>query len=933
MDGLLCDTMPAPDSIQPEDIASKHTVDIKSGMEIQAGDGITATIAPGSFMEETEFQVIHGFDVDGLGTTAEGGSNETTLGNAPEMTMYFDIVELVFNKDKLAGSIKLSMDYNTATIDVLNKGLAREYPGIFTITENDIGLYYFDKGRGEFILCKYATDRDNNKFILHTQLPGIYLVALKPVIFSKMKAYFEANPSMLQSAQAKFETTNFEENEHSRNEILPQVETIGDGSYSSSCDMCLRSVSPGYSTKNISGAGGLSPDGYAKEPPSEVNAWGEWKETNCSGPSGLKGAFIAETIYQLFGDKPFYNHDFCYRYGRGTYNQARKTCDDIMLTDMCRQIDQRYGFNGPKGWRKSIGIKKIWIPNPVYLAWKAITWPVMQYLYYAAGAVYGAVRLSPEGEASFMDNSSASKISGCYDYARKGIRCEIARLHDTIKDPDNRIYFPEDTVSFRARIFANQDINGILREKMGPGFNNRILDRIEWSLEPFSAGLSALQSTTSPYNAWTVPIDITPGKYILKTKLFDNAGLISSKTVNINIFGQSGSVSISTVQGGAYPDYITSAKKDSVGNVYTSHCITGNKNVFMGNTKVCVPRYCTSTGSYGISVPYPCGTTCFTVPIYKDFPTRTGKVIKHTASMNQQWVLDFPDEIIVDVALSSPHLYALSDGGNLIKAIESGTIAEARNIGLPGWKPFKVLTDQFNNVYVVYTINGSGFTVSKWDGMGAFISSKTGMAGSTVSDSVLANNSLYMVSNSGGNIYIEKYDLNLALQWSSANNITGSVISGNITVLPDGSAYLTGTGPSSVIFGSGGGNAYFVSKFDPFGNLLWRKGLNGAAPTQFPSLSDYYLGAATVLPVVRAGTDLKAYILSSPDLAVRTVSSNGDFEKVRTIPLYSGNVYSQDFFISPSGTLSVYGSTDGKITSGNTSNGTLDWFYLETENY
>ena len=261
--------------------------------------------------------------------------------------------------------------------------------------------------------------------------------------------------------------------------------------------------------------------------------------------------------------------------------------------------------------------------------------------------------------------------------------------------------------------------------------------------------------------------------------------------------------------------------------------------------------------------------------------------------MNQQWVLDFPDEIIIDVALSSPNLYALSGGGNLIKATESGTIAETRNIGLSGWKPFKVLTDQFNNVYVVYTINGSGFTVSKWDGMGAFITSKTGMAGSTVSDSVLANNSIYMVSNSGGNIFIEKYDLNLALQWSSADNVTGSVISGNITALPDGSAYLTGEGPSSVIFGSGDGNAYFVSKLDPFGNLLWRKGLNGAAPTQFPSASSYYLGAATVLPVVRAGADLKAYILSSPDLTVRTVSGNGDFEKVRTIPIYGGNVYSR----------------------------------------
>src|SRR5690606_22395019 len=125
-------------------------------------------------------------------------------------------------------------------------------------------------------------------------------------------------------------------------------------------------------------------------------------------------------LYQNFGDKPFYNHDFCYRYGLGTYNHSRKTCDNNMLKDMCRSIDDRYGFKGVKGWRIKTGWKKIWIPNPAYLVWKAVTWPVQVYLYACATTAYSTVRVSSEAKKSYKDNSSDKMISGCYDYANKG---------------------------------------------------------------------------------------------------------------------------------------------------------------------------------------------------------------------------------------------------------------------------------------------------------------------------------------------------------------------------------------------------------------------------------------------------------------------------------------------------------------------------------
>lgn len=937
--GFLCESDSNPENIALEEVSSKHTVDSDTNIELNAGEGIEARIAPNSFAEETDIQIIHGIDIDNLGYTQSGKSNETMIGNAPEMIMFFDVVELVFERAKLAGSIQICMDYGSSTLQALNEGLAREYPGIFTLTENDVGLYFFDKGRGEFIPCRYTIDSASKKFIVNTQLPGIYVVALKPEIFNKMKAYFDAHPQ----AGASFVMPSTPANAIYDTASLDKTNRYSEAdSYTSSnppCETCARKSFTGSLTRNISSSGGLSPEGYAPEPPGEVDEWGEWGETNCSAPHyiSLLGieipVFLDEIIYNAFGDRPFYYHDFCYRYGRGTYNCGRKTCDDIMLSDICHRIDSRYGWNGPKGWRVNLGFKKIWVPNPAYLAWKTATWPVMQYLYSIAGAVYAAVRYHPEAIAAYMDNSSASKISGCFDYYHKGLPCEIARIHQIITNPDNRAFSVQESISFKAQIFANQDSKGILKAKLGPGYSSRHLDRIEWSLTPYATGFSVLQSSATPSTEWTIPADITPGDYVVKADLFDNFGLISSKSVNIKVISQNGSVTTSIVQGGAYPDYATSAAKDAEGNLYISHCITGSKKVFIRNERICIPNICYGSGPFGVSYPYPCGSSCFTIPIYEDVPTRTGRVSKFNAAKNQLWTLDFPDTIIRDIALSPSCLYAFSSDANLIKITTNGSIAEKKNIALTGMSPFKILADQWGYVYAVYTKQNYGFTINKFNESGTIVSTHAGMAGGTVSDAKLAYNAVYVQGNYPGKISVEKYDLNLTPLWSYAETLSGPAACGNIDILPDSSAYITGMAPSSVIFGSGSDNAYFVSKLDPFGNMVWRKGMNGATPSAFPTTSNYYLAMPTVLPVVRAGTDSKAYILSSPGLSIRTVSAEGDFEKMRSIPVYSGNVYFQNMFIAPSGTMSIYGSTDGKITPSNGTFGMLDLFYLETENY
>ena len=877
-------------------------------------------------MKETDVHVIHGFSIDDLGTTTKGESNETAIGNAPVMSLYFNVVELVFSRDSLAGSITLSVEYNDADIETINRGLSKEHPGIYTITENDLALYYFDKSRGEFTLCGYSIDRANKKFVVTTQIPGIYVLALKPETYGKMAEYFESNPQAAGAAQKSIAAMPGVD----KVENVWVDKSITAGKSDGSTGMVFQGTGP---VKNIGGSGGLVPDGYAPEPPRNVKEWGDWNDTNCSAPNEIEIPYfkkvipiwLAKILYQNFGDRPFYYHDFCYRYGRGTYNNSRKSCDDKMLSDFNRAIDDRYGFKGVKGRRIKIGYKNYWIPNPAYIAWKIVTFPLQSYLYSCAYSAYKIVRVAPEAKDSYMDDSTANKISGCYDYAGRGKKCEIARINTIVAEQGSGPYISGDTVSLRAIIFANQDSGGVLKGRMG--LQERRMDRIEWSLTPFSTGLSVLNSSSSPFTSWTLPADITPGRYAVRADLFDDAGLISSQSAALTVSAQKGTITVSSVLGGSYPDYASSADTDPDGNVFMALCYTGTKTIVTGSHRECRTEWCWSA-----TKKFRC-TRCTTVADYGAVPVRTGRVAKYTSSMDLLWALDFPDKIIESIAPGTAALHVLTLDGDLVTIGSSGGITKSEYIGLAGWDPFKVLADQYNNVYVLYAKDGSGFRLRKWDDTGFMTEEITGMEGSTVNDVRLAYNAIYIASYSGGLISVEKYDLNLTFQWLYSENITGEVVSGSIDVVPDGSSYITGMGPSSIILGSGRGHAYFVSKLDLFGNVLWRSGMNGAAASVLPAPSAYHLAGAAVPPVVRAGADSKAYVLSAPGLSVRTVGGDGDFEKIRAIPVHSGTAYYRGMFINPSGRISIYGSTDGKIRQGDGSFGALDWFYLETENY
>ena len=162
-------------------------VDTEKNYNFKIGSYMTIEIAHGSFHFGTNFEALNGVYLDNLGVTKDGESNEVIFENSPEINlMMFDIVELIFDKTILTGSIKIYFDYGGEVMQLINatnSDMQRLYPGIYTATKDDIEIYYYDKHEGKFIVCPCDKVSAANKFFLNTQLPGIYVFALKPEVY------------------------------------------------------------------------------------------------------------------------------------------------------------------------------------------------------------------------------------------------------------------------------------------------------------------------------------------------------------------------------------------------------------------------------------------------------------------------------------------------------------------------------------------------------------------------------------------------------------------------------------------------------------------------------------------------------------------------------------------------------------------------------
>jgi len=939
-DGFLCDTDNT--GIEHVDIdyeVSNSTVDSGSAADIRVGDNVLVSVPANGFTDESEFTVMHGFNETKLGYNRYGESNRTLFGNSPEMI--FDIVEVSFDRSKLAGSIKITLNYYQEYLDIMNENLQIEYPGIPEFTTTDLGLFFFDKSEGEFILCDYDIDTSAHTFSLNTQIDGIYAVVLKPEAFKKMGNYFEAHPEYVEKAKALAAKSS-------------AIELSGESyNYQTTRDPSGKS----YISENpvfISRAEGEGLD-YNKYAPDLPLKDASVENTNCGEGNG---SWYGQILAAQFGDEPCYWHDWCYRYGKGTYNYSRKSCDNMILSDWKNEIQRRTkNPNSPRYFSFPFGVR---VPNLAYFAHEIVLMVTRVVMYAEAYAAYEVIR--EMGEKNFKTDTS-----GCVDYLNKGVNCEIAKIRELKFEPSQLAYSTNESVSFGAKIFSNRP------EEYVVSSDNAKPDSIEWNVSPYSSGFSLMSSTSNPNTSWLIPPDAVSGIYTVTASLYDSGRVIHTKEIKLNVGSTDAAILAGGYNfGGTYPDYARSAKMDSDGNLYASVSYGASERVVTGTHRECHTEWCGNPFDL-----FRC-EKCKTVTDYADVARRTDYIVKFNSSMEQVWARDFPGQVVNDVAYTADGgVNAIIDGKTLVALDSDGSTVSSSDITIDTWTAEKIMTDSTGSLYLFYAQPAGGIIARKYSSSGSLLAEAAVLSGTTVTSCILKDNSIYILGGGTGFISAVKLDLNLVEQWVYDKIFTGAVTPGSMTADSTGALYFTGEAQAGEIFGSGAaGKACFIAKVDPLGNEVWIKGINGADYLAVPQVNQYYLASRRLPPLIDVSADGTVRVISGTtesktvqvwveretlctstddngvtysykcgtemyqvdqtitvgSMVIRTYNSSGGVESIRTVPSYNGTHYYQGMFVDHDGRINIYGSTTGRMIESSVNSGMLDWFYVRVEN-
>lgn len=168
--------------------------------------------------------------------------------------------------------------------------------------------------------------------------------------------------------------------------------------------------------------------------------------------------------------------------------------------------------------------------------------------------------------------------------------------------------------------------------------------------------------------------------------------------------------------------------------------------------------------------------------------------------------------------------YTLTCSGNadifVVKYDSTGSVLWAQKAGGSGYDAsYGIAVDNSGNVYIT----------------GCFESTVINF-GSQTYNNVISNGNT-------ADIFIAKYDANGNFQWARTAGNSASDAAKSVTTDPAGNAYISGEfGGASLLFGTitVTGN-YFLTKYDPNGNVVWAQGASpGGYPYVYSNASDSY---------------------------------------------------------------------------------------------
>ncbi len=810
---------------------------IEAGAELDAsiGDNITVNVPAGT--SDEKIAVFHGFIHDDL-VTDEDYSPAYEL-------MMIDAFQVRGESGKpLDKEIHVEYVCNTELLYTINESIKKAVADFEGFTNSDFGISYWDANEKKWIETNAKLKSDGNTLELDTQYPGIYFITIKK--------------SSMQRAALLYNKAGGDQN------------TAG-------------------ASKTV------EYNGQPREKPGDPRSnFGK----NCSTDAGGVAEVLGFMLGGNFSDA-CYNHDWCYRYGKGTYDYSRVFCDTrfgVQLHYGCF-----IGFGGPAScWRKCIpwiGCFTICIPNPLYYITGI-------YCHALAGIMHLAVVIG--GEDAYRTD-----ISGCYDYEHRGTKCEYAMVRKiSFEGMSENILikytYPGNTIKAKAFTFYNND-----DEDIDTIDESKKCD-LEWSATVPDIVLD-IQTADNRIAHFTIPETTLPGIYSITASLYKDGGFIHKKTVKFQVVS---AASYNPMQGTS--QYGTTYYESSVKSVTAeSGTVTGFNTAWQGvyYTEKCTTEWCGNIFNL-----FRC-EKCKNVAHYYDIPGYA--ILKRSDSGSIIWQQRYDDGKLVNFTSGDSYTYSLvlDTAAGVYRAVrynDSGGIAASVNIdSLPAGSAPEGIAAGPDGLYICFTDGTTGgilrfdpVTLEQYEGITVTDGSPRGIK--------YHKTGLYIPVLIGDAFTVRKYTTDLDFRFAT-EGIDSVYSVPDICIDESGYLYAAVFAEGTIIAGGAAGKSPFILKYDLFGGRSSIAQLPGVIPLDmFPE--DIYPLVSREIVLQNTGEGIYAaghYVDGNNKTGIIISAFTSALDPLGTRYFHTANSdYCVSLFDTGSG-YSIFGSTFGDTSAAN----------------
>lgn len=500
------------DQLEVETVTEKVTSE--TGGRVSLSDNtISLDIKPDAISGDASISMINGFTLDDI---EDDLSRETIEHLLSTIAFPIDVYQVHIQGGAVESSFKVTIDFSKFqnVIEDYNSYFLQIVPDMEPLSYEDIDVFYVDTWLRMLSPVDMVYEGSTGLFKSHYD--GIFFLAISDEKVAEIGQLVKEHPDIKALMQESGEPVS--------------------GAGSSAMD--TRSVDIDYQTWFVT--------------QKEKKYKGHW--TPCTAGNALN------RFHGFVFDGPCLTHDYCYKYGRYTYGFNNYDCNTRFMGDLWRACQKKYlpihrfkcssrkGLFG--GFMKRVTCR---LGEKVT---NALTWasPIQHMLYLACAVDAGAMRIGVGVGTLIGYGVEPMTKSGCYDYMKKGRKCEIARFQKITVNGKSSYssLFPltvqaGTSVDLKAYVMNNHNSNDLNKIQLNEEeYRHLRPDRVIWELtgnNNTTAYFGTLEKTITDdtldgdgaaSNTWHIPDspDIN-GRYTLNVTMYKDGRVIDTEAVYI----------------------------------------------------------------------------------------------------------------------------------------------------------------------------------------------------------------------------------------------------------------------------------------------------------------------------------------------------------------------------------------------------------------